>query len=300
MEAIRKTQQSPDFYQGPIGKIRDPIGVVLLTISTLFIYSTYWGYAASNELKEHCPEANVHPVLYAILLSPLGLAFLLIPSWFALYYMGKELRDIQMSCSCPEAIDPAKEIAAPIGTAGGILLLSVFLLPIFGILLLPVSLIIEFIYFFVFLAKVQRHLNLHWHMHLGEIAEARGIPKETWVMHSQSWVAHCDLSEQELALKKFVEEHQMMVMNRTSDDRSLELRLLQGSPIRTQFLGGLLTRPEQLYKRAAVKLEINDQCVEVNANIEDDFGFWALPSPVRRKYEAYFDLWMEDLRKAVS
>ena len=38
---------------GGVGKIRTPLGVILLSIITLGIYSLYWQYASFKEMKEH-------------------------------------------------------------------------------------------------------------------------------------------------------------------------------------------------------------------------------------------------------
>jgi hypothetical protein len=42
--------------RGPVGNVRSPIAVILLSIITLGIYSLYWQYSSFKEMKVHTGE----------------------------------------------------------------------------------------------------------------------------------------------------------------------------------------------------------------------------------------------------
>ena len=52
----------------PLGKVRSPIGVWLLTLVTFGIYLVYWWYAINKELDDFDDEIDISPVLSAIAL----------------------------------------------------------------------------------------------------------------------------------------------------------------------------------------------------------------------------------------
>ena len=52
----------------PLGKLRSPLGVWLLTLVTFGIYLVYWWYAVNKELDDFDDEINISPVLSAIAL----------------------------------------------------------------------------------------------------------------------------------------------------------------------------------------------------------------------------------------
>ena len=56
---------------GPVGIIRSPIAVVLLSVITLGIYALYWQYASFKELKAYSGEGigGGFGLLFAFLLS---------------------------------------------------------------------------------------------------------------------------------------------------------------------------------------------------------------------------------------
>jgi hypothetical protein len=56
---------------GPVGKVRNPWGVIGLSIITLGIYSLYWQYAVFKEMKEYSSEGigGGLGLLFAILLG---------------------------------------------------------------------------------------------------------------------------------------------------------------------------------------------------------------------------------------
>lgn len=41
---------------GPVGKVRSPLAVILLSLVTLGIYSLYWYYVSFQEMKDHTGE----------------------------------------------------------------------------------------------------------------------------------------------------------------------------------------------------------------------------------------------------
>ena len=56
---------------GPVGKVRNPVSVILLSIITLGIYALYWEYSSFKELKEYSGEGlgGGLGLLFAILLG---------------------------------------------------------------------------------------------------------------------------------------------------------------------------------------------------------------------------------------
>ncbi len=56
---------------GAVGKVRSPLGVIVLSIITFGTYSLYWQYATFKEMKEHAREGigGGLGLLFAILLG---------------------------------------------------------------------------------------------------------------------------------------------------------------------------------------------------------------------------------------
>jgi hypothetical protein len=113
---------------GPVGKVRNPVTVILLSIVTLGIYSLWWQYTEFKEMKDHTGNGlgGAVGLLIAIFLFIVN-AFLL-PSEISNMYASEGGQ-------------------SPVKTATG---WWVFL-PIAGI--------------FIWLYKVQTAINQHWEMH---------------------------------------------------------------------------------------------------------------------------------------
>jgi hypothetical protein len=69
---------SPSPSAGPVGKLREPVAVILLSIVTLGIYALYWQYASFQEMKDHSGE-GVGGVVGLILALCIGIV-----NWFLL------------------------------------------------------------------------------------------------------------------------------------------------------------------------------------------------------------------------
>jgi drug/metabolite transporter (DMT)-like permease len=65
----------PVAASGPVGKVRNPIVVILLAIVTLGIYTLFWYYAVHKEMKDHTGEGLGGGValLIAFFVSPVML-----------------------------------------------------------------------------------------------------------------------------------------------------------------------------------------------------------------------------------
>jgi hypothetical protein len=63
---------------GPVGKVRSPIAVILLSIITLGIYGLYWQYAIFKEMKDYSGNGigGVLALVFAIFLGALPNLFL--------------------------------------------------------------------------------------------------------------------------------------------------------------------------------------------------------------------------------
>ena len=59
---------------GPVGKVRSPVAVILLSIITIGIYALYWYYKTFQELKDHTGEGvgGVIGLLLAIFINPVN------------------------------------------------------------------------------------------------------------------------------------------------------------------------------------------------------------------------------------
>jgi hypothetical protein len=113
---------------GPVGKIRRPGMVILLSIVTLGIYAIYWHYAEFQELKDHTGE-GIGGVLGLVIALLIGIvnAFLL-PAEVGNMYA-------------------AEGQEKPVSGVTGFWLL----LPLIG--------------FIVWVLKVQGAINAHWQSH---------------------------------------------------------------------------------------------------------------------------------------
>jgi hypothetical protein len=113
---------------GPLGKIRSPWIVILLSIITLGIYGIYWQYAMFKEMKEYSGQGigGVLGLVLAILLSIVNV-----------FVMPSEVGNLYA----------AESGTKPVSGVTGFWVL----LPIVGS--------------FVWLFKVQGHLNKFWSSH---------------------------------------------------------------------------------------------------------------------------------------
>jgi hypothetical protein len=113
---------------GPLGKIRSPWIVLLLSIVTLGIYSLYWQYSMFKEMKEYSGQGigGVLGLVLAILLSIVNI-----------FVMPSEIGNLYAAEGKPKPVQ---------GITG-----FWILLPLIG--------------GFVWLFKVQGHLNKFWGAH---------------------------------------------------------------------------------------------------------------------------------------
>ena len=111
--------------EGPLGKIRSPLNVVLLTIVTLGIYGIVWQYLMFSELKAHRGVG---------IGGGLGLVLAIIFPFANVFIMPSEVGNGQEASSIPRTVQ---------GTTG-----LWVLIPLAGI--------------FIWLWKVQHATNAYW------------------------------------------------------------------------------------------------------------------------------------------
>jgi hypothetical protein len=113
--------------RGPVGKVRNPWGVIGLSIITLGIYFLYWTYQVFREMKDHTGDGVGGPIGLII-----GI-FISIVNWFLI---PSEVGNMYAKAGQPKPMT---------GLTG-----FWMLLPIIG--------------FFVWVIKVQGALNERWQM----------------------------------------------------------------------------------------------------------------------------------------
>jgi uncharacterized membrane protein len=68
------TPPSAAAARGPVGKVRSPLAVILLSIITIGIYALYWYYKTFQEIKDHTGEGvgGVVGLILAIFIVPVN------------------------------------------------------------------------------------------------------------------------------------------------------------------------------------------------------------------------------------
>ncbi len=105
-----------------VGKIRNPLGVIGLTLITLGIYGIFWYYYTQKELAEmgrarNTEELGTSPGT-SVLAVTLG-AFILVPPFVSIYNACKRLKAAERLAGAPEGME-----------AGLLFLLWIFISPI--------------------------------------------------------------------------------------------------------------------------------------------------------------------------
>lgn len=113
---------------GPLGRIRNPWVVIVLSIVTLGIYGIYWQYAMFKEMKEYSGQG---------IGGVLGLVLAVVLSIVNIFVMPSEVGNLYAAEGQPKPVQ---------GVTG-----FWILVPLIG--------------FFVWLFKVQGHLNKFWSAH---------------------------------------------------------------------------------------------------------------------------------------
>jgi drug/metabolite transporter (DMT)-like permease len=105
-----------------LGKIRNPLGVVGLSLITLGIYAIFWYYFTQKELAEmgrsrNNPELGDSPGT-SVLAVTLG-ALIIVPPFVSIYHAGQRQRAAQRLVGAQEGMEP-----------GLLLLIWIFIAPI--------------------------------------------------------------------------------------------------------------------------------------------------------------------------
>jgi hypothetical protein len=82
--------------------------------------------------------------------------------------------------------------------------------------------------------------------------------------------------------------------------RVVKRRRTQGSQILTRLLGGWFVPASWLPKQASIRFRLAADGVRVRASIEESMGFGLLDPILMRKYQGYFEQFVDDLREAVG
>lgn len=112
-----------------IGKNRNPIGVILLSLITLGIYWLVWYYKVNDEIRRHEPQVRCSPGV-AVLAQ-----FVPVANFVSHYNTATRIQQMELADGTTSAISP---------------LVTFLLLVFFGI---------------GYVVQVQSHLNAHWDGH---------------------------------------------------------------------------------------------------------------------------------------
>jgi hypothetical protein len=111
---------------------------------------------------------------------------------------------------------------------------------------------------------------------------------------SDTWVAAGDAATLEVKVLDFFNERKM----RVTEKQGGQIHVKQGSQLLTRLLGGWFVPPSWFPKRAVVKILDLSEGVRVEASIEESLGLAVLDPIFKRKYQAYFETWMTDLKNS--
>lgn len=109
---------------------------------------------------------------------------------------------------------------------------------------------------------------------------------------SDKWVADGDGRSVRRTLLDFLAERGMEVV----EDRDGEIEATQGSQLRTRLLGGWFVNARHLPKRARITYRPTEDGVRVKATIEETLGFGLMDPLLEKKYEDWFNDWLDELR----
>ena len=96
------------------------------------------------------------------------------------------------------------------------------------------------------------------------------------------------------ALIRVIKRHRMRLV-RNSEGR---IRATQGTQVLTRLLGGWFVPASWLPKQTAIRFRLAADGVRVRASIEESMGFGVLDPILQRKYQGYFEQFIDDLREA--
>jgi hypothetical protein len=114
------------------------------------------------------------------------------------------------------------------------------------------------------------------------------------VVSKETWIVSGDIESIWRVVRAFFKRNKMRLV----DERDEEME--QGSQFLTRVLGGWSVPAAWLPKRARVLLKQVDDGVLVQATIEESLGFGVMGPVLAKKYQKYFDTWLDDLRDALK
>jgi hypothetical protein len=107
-----------------------------------------------------------------------------------------------------------------------------------------------------------------------------------------SWIINDDIETVQTAIRKFLRQERMKIV----DESDSEMQAKQGSQLLTRLLGGWFVPPAWLPKSAIVAAKKTKTGVRIRARIQESMGFGFLDPILAKKYKAFFERWMDDLR----
>ncbi|TKJ28911.1 MAG: hypothetical protein CEE40_10325 [Chloroflexi bacterium B3_Chlor] len=129
-------------------------------------------------------------------------------------------------------------------------------------------------------------------------ASARTISRGRSAARAQaydSWVTNIPIADASERLQAFLNQHTMKVVSRQSGE-VVEVIADQGSQFTARFFGGWLANPASFPKRATIRLRAAHRGVEIEAAIEETLGMGWLDPKFKRRYEDYFEEWIDALK----
>lgn len=114
---------------------------------------------------------------------------------------------------------------------------------------------------------------------------------------AESWLVRGDGRELRKYAREFCEDRQM----RIAEDRTQVVVAEQGSQLGTRLLGGWFVPVTWLPKRARVQIsEASEGRFRVRVLLEDTLGFGIMDPLLRKKYEGFFESWLDDFEEGLE
>ncbi|HCL56921.1 MAG TPA: hypothetical protein DHW82_07930 [Spirochaetia bacterium] len=110
-----------------------------------------------------------------------------------------------------------------------------------------------------------------------------------------NWKTEKSESEIREALPLFFKKNKIKIMEETES----HLKLKQGSQFLTRLIGGWFVPGAWLPKKISLEIAKEQSGSQITVLIEESLGIGIMDSMFKKKYSAYFETLMEELKKSI-